>query len=107
MSLQDDVCQVLHNTGAILKKDLWGPNDVKILAQHSRDLVGLQAKAQATTDPQTRAQYQFAARMVVDHVAMIALTRMHVAQQHVAEALEKLFWEVVLPKLATILVGLF
>ena len=106
MATQGEVYQALFEAGTQLKADLWSSQDKALLEQRAKDLVSLQVKCQTATDPQKKAEYKLAAQLVINHVSMLALTRMHVAQQHVAEALEKLFLDKLLPKLATLLIGL-
>lgn len=107
MALEDQVYEALVQAGTDIKSDLWTKEDSELLRQRAKDLVGLQLKVQNATDPQKKVEYQTAAKLIVNHVAMLTLTRLHVAQQHIAEALEKLFWQVLVPKLAALLVGLF
>lgn len=107
MALQDDVLASLRDAGEQLKKDLWRPADLKLLQQRAADLVGLNAKAAAATDPQKKQQYKLAADMVLEHVKLLALIRMQVTEQHVLDALGKLFMNIVLPALANLLVSLF
>jgi hypothetical protein len=106
MALNELVEQALVLAGAQLKKDLWEPEDLKLLARRSKDLVGLYEKMKATKDKRKRRQYELAAMTVVDHIKLLALLRMQVAEKHVTEALGRFFLEKALPVLAKILVGL-
>lgn len=107
MALEQDVKKALIDAGTTLKKDLWKPEDLKMLSARARDLVGLQLKAEAATTRAKKAQYRGAAKMVVEHVKLMALIRMEVAQQHVIDALGKFFLEKVLPVLVKLLPALF
>jgi hypothetical protein len=61
MAIEDDVKQALIDAGNELKQGVWQPNDLVLLASRARDLVGLNAKADAETDPAKKAQYKAAA----------------------------------------------
>ncbi len=106
MALIDAVEQALLNAGTQLKADLWRKEDLQLIAAKARDLVGLHTKAVATKDKKKKRQYELAALSVVDHVKLLALLRMQVAQQHVVDVLGKFFLEKVLPALAKLLTGL-
>lgn len=99
MALTNDVLQILINTGKQLRQDLWTNADLQMLEQRARDLAGLQVKALGTTDPQKKAQYQFAAKLVIQHVELLALTRFDVAQSNIRDALRTLFVNVLIPAL--------
>jgi len=103
MALENDVLQALVQAGNQLKHDLWQPADVDILKQRAKDLTGLEIKAATTTDADKREQYKLAASLVVDHVKMIAIARMLIAQKDVMEAMERLFLKVLLGLLAALL----
>ncbi len=107
MSTMDQVYQTLYEAGRKLKDDLWTEQDTEVLRQRAKDLVGLQLKVQQATDPQKKGEYQLAASLVVNHVTMLALTRMHIGQQHVVEAFQKLLSQALSPELGKILKGLF
>jgi len=109
MALEDDVKQVLRDTGEQLKKDLWKPEDDAFLAARAKDLVGLNAKAAAATNPAKQKAYQAAARDVVNHVRLLAVIRTEAGASHVADIVGKFFLEKLLPvlvKLVPVLLGL-
>ncbi len=106
MSLKDDVYQALYDAGVQLSADLWKQEDKVMLAQRANDLIGLKMKYDAAEDEGKRGQYQLAADMIIQHVQMVALTRLHVAQQHLVDALLKFFLQVLLPNLIKLLPGL-
>jgi len=103
MSLEDDVKQALRDAGEQLKKDLWQPNDEAFLAARATDLVGLNAKALAATDPAKKKAYQAAAKDVVNHVQLLAVIRMEAGAAHIVDALGKFFMDKVLPALIKLL----
>lgn len=107
MALIDDVRRALEDAGKQLKKDLWRPEDMTLLASRAQDLVGLNLKAEQATDPNKKAQYQYAAQSVVEHVKLLALLRMQVAQNDVLDALGRFFMNIVIPALAKFLKALF
>jgi len=91
MSLEKEVQKALTQAGNQLKKDLWSPNDLVVLAQRARDLVELELKAKIATDPNMKAQYKLGAKLIMEHVQLLALTRMNVAEKHIEEAIGKSF----------------
>jgi hypothetical protein len=103
MALVDDVLKVLVDTGKQLKNDLWTADDLNVLRQRAADLVGLNHKVSTATDPEKKAQYQLAAKLVVQHVQLLALTRLAVAQSHVVDALKNLITNTLLPALVRLL----
>jgi hypothetical protein len=103
MSLEDDVKQVLRDTGEQLKKDLWKPADDAFLAARAKDLVGLNAKALAATDPAKKKAFHAAANDVVGHVRLLAVIRMEAGAAHIADILGKFFMEKLLPALIKLL----
>lgn len=108
--MSPDVAMVLDafvKAGEELKSDLWRPDDVAFLRQRAQDLVGLNLKASLATEQLRRVQYQAAAMAVVDHVKLLALVRMQVAQDHVVGALERFFLKTLLPMLGGVLGALF
>lgn len=107
MTLEAEVQQALRDAGEQLKKDLWRPEDLTLLAGRAKDLVGLNVKAASATDPAKKKQYKLAAEMVIEHVKLLALIRMQVTQQHVLDALGKFFMNVVVPALGKLLISLF
>ena len=107
MSLQDEVFDALRDAGLELKEDLWSAKDKEVLAQRAKDLVGLHVKALAADDPGKKEQYRLAARLVVQHVQLIALTRLHVAGEDLVEIIKKFFTRVLLPALLRLLPALF
>jgi len=103
MSLEDEVKQALRDAGTQLKNDLWKPEDEAFLAARAKDLVGLNAKALAATDPAKKKGYQAAAKDVVNHARLLAVIRMEAGAQHVVEILGKFFVEKLLPVLIKLL----
>jgi len=102
----EDAKRALEDTGAQLKADLWTPADHAYLEQRARDLVELAAKAAAVPDAPQRAAYLAAARDMVTAVKVLALIRMEATEHHIADALEKRFWNELKPRLASVLPGL-
>ena len=107
MNIANEIKKAFEDAGGQLKDDLWKPEDLDVLSQRAQDLAGLQRKAENTSDPQKRAQYKLAAKLVVQHVELLALTRMHVAEKHIQEALQRFFWNVLLPALIKVVPLLF
>jgi hypothetical protein len=103
MALEDEVKKALIDAGNELKKDLWHPEDLELLAARARDLVGLDRKASEESDPAKKAQYKMAAGMVLDHVKLLALLRMQVARKDIETALGNFFMKTVLPALGALL----
>ena len=103
MSLIDDAKQALHDTGNQLKADLWTPDDKAFLEDRAKDLVELAAKAAKAQDSAQRAAYLAAARDTMISVKVLAMIRMEATEQHIVDALEKLFWKAAGPRLAKVL----
>lgn len=103
MATQAEVEAVFVNAGKQLKADLWRPDDLKLIASRAKDLVGLDAKAKAAQDPALKRQYQLAAEGVVEHVKLLALLRMQVAQDHLLDALGRFFMNIVIPALGKLI----
>jgi len=103
MALEDDINQALRAAGEELKKNLWKPEDDAYLKSRTRDLIGLNQKAQAATNPAKKKAYQAAALDVVQSVKMLALIRAEVANAQLVDSLGKLFVEKVLPLLIKLL----
>jgi alkylhydroperoxidase/carboxymuconolactone decarboxylase family protein YurZ len=106
MSLIDDAKQALEDTGNQLKADLWMPDDKAFLEDRAKDLVELAAKAAKSKDPAQRAGYLAAARDTTIAVKVVALIRVEATEQHALDALEKLFWDTVVPRLVKALPAL-
>ena len=102
----EDAKRALEDAGTQLKADLWQPDDKALLEQRARDLAELAAKAAAASDAPQRAAYLAAARDTVTAVKVLALIRVEATEQHVAAALEKLFWHELKPRLAKALPAL-
>lgn len=107
MALIDDVEQALRAAGEQLKQDLWKPTDTAFLAARAKDLVGLDAKASAATDPAIKNAYLASAKDVLEGVKLLAIIRMEAGAQHLADALGKFFLNTVLPLLAKLLPAAF
>jgi hypothetical protein len=103
MALNNDVTKTLVDAGNQLKKDLWRPQDLVLLQARAADLIGLNAKAAATTDASKKEQYKLAAKGVLEHVKLLALLRVQVTQDHLLDALGKFFLTVALPTLVKLL----
>lgn len=101
-----EVTKALHDAGAELKADLWKPADKAFLEARAKDLIGLNTKAAAATDPLRQKAYLAAARDVVNHVRLAAVIRMEVATTHVFEALGRFFIDKLLPLLFKVLPAL-
>jgi hypothetical protein len=104
--LESAALAALVAAGQKLKDDLWTDGDRGFLAARAKDLVGLNAKAAEATSAAKKAAYQAAARDVVDHVKLLALIRMQVAQEHALDALGRFFLDTALPALLKILPAL-
>src|SRR5262245_35138450 len=107
MALEDDVLKVFADLGTRLQENLWTKNDAEFLAQRAKDLVGLNVKASAATDPAKKASYRRAALLVADHVKLRALTRLAISQKHVMEAVDNLIMDILIPALGKLLASLF
>jgi hypothetical protein len=102
MSVKDDVFHALKNTGEKMKKDLWQPDDLKTLLLIANDLVGLNDKAQNAATPADRQKSLDAASGLLEHVKLLALSRINIATNDAFEALKTFFMTLVagwLPKL--------
>ena len=106
MSLINDAKQALEDTGTQLKADLWLPDDKAFLEDRAKDLVELAAKAAKAQDPAQKAGYLAAARDTMISVKVLAMIRMEATEQHIVDALEKLFWNIVVPRLVKALPAL-
>jgi len=106
MSLIDDAKHALEDTGHQLKADLWLPDDKAFLEDRAKDLVELAAKAASAKSEAQRAGYVAAARDTMTSVKVLAMIRMEATQQHIVDALEKLFWSTVMPRLVKVLPAL-
>lgn len=103
MAIQDDVKLTLRQAGEAFKKDIWKAEDEQFLASRAADLVGLNRKADAATDPNKRRAYQAAARDAIQCVKMLVLIRLEVAAKHLIEILGDIFMEKILPRLIQLL----
>ncbi len=109
--LSDDVLRQLRRTGEQLRKDLWDSNDLKTLALIAADLAGLNEKAaQPNADKQ---KCKEAAQRLLDHAALMALSKLNVSSNDVFAALKSFFFKLVaewlpraLPMIAGLLKGL-
>ena len=106
MSLIDDAKQALEDTGNQLKADLWTPDDKAFLEARARDLVEFAAKAATARSEAQRAGYVAAARDTLTSVKVLAMIRVEATEQHMLDALEKLFWETAVPRLVKALPAL-
>jgi hypothetical protein len=102
-TLLGDVKTALTLAGEVLKQDLWKPEDDAFLAARAADLVGLNRKAQATTNPAKKQAYQAAARDTLQSVKMLALIRAEATKDHLIAVLGKVFMDNVLPQLIKLL----
>ena len=107
MALEEDVLNVLIDTGRQLKHDMWTANDLDVLKQRAKDLVGLNEKARVASDAQLKAKYQLAAALVVQHVQLLAQTRLVVSQAHVLDAIGALLKKVLVSALTRYLPAVF
>src|SRR5882724_7684041 len=108
MSLQDEVLDQLRQTGEKLKKDLWDANDVLTLKLLASDLVGLNSKLENAQNDDDRRRYRESAARVLDHAALLALSKMNVASNDVTAALKSFFTKLVsewLPRLLPLILG--
>ena len=106
MSLIDDAKQALEDTGNQLKADLWSPDDRAFLEDRAKDLVELATEAAAAKTEAQRAGYVAAARDTMISVKVLAMIRVEATENHVLDALEKLFWDTAVPRLVTLLPAL-
>lgn len=107
MPSEEEVKQALRDAGTQLKNDLWKPEDEAFLAARAKDLVGLNIKATAATEPAKKKAYQAAALDVLSHVKLLAVIRMEVGAQHVFDALGRFFMDKVLPVIVKLLPAVF
>lgn len=98
-ALKGNVQEALKQAGEVLKKDLWKPEDAAYLAARAEDLVGLNRKAQAATDPNKKGAYRAAALDTLQGAKMLALIRAEAASAQLTEQLGQLFMKTVLPQL--------
>lgn len=106
--MQDDVATELKKTGEQLKSDLWDPADLQTLALIAADLVGLNAKMQAAANDGDRQKYREAAARLFDHVKLLALSKMNVADRDAMAALRSFLGKVLaewVPKLLPLLLA--
>ncbi len=103
MAIEEEVKEALKQAGEQLKKDLWKPEDEAFLVARAADLVGLNRKAEATTNPDKKRAYQAAARDALQSVKMLALIRAEVATAHLVELVGRIFIEKVVPLLIKLL----
>lgn len=99
MALKDEVKQALKEAGEVFKKELWKSEDEAFLDSRAADLIGLNHKAAATTNPDRKRAYQAAARDTLQSVKMLALIRAEVVVAHLVDLLGRIFMEKVLPRL--------
>ncbi len=103
MSIIDEAKQAFEDTGHQLKADLWTPDDKAFLDDRAKNLVELTMKAAKVQDPAQKAGYLAAARDTAISVKVLALIRMEATEQHIVDALEKLFWKEAGPRLTKVL----
>ncbi len=102
MALVDEVFEQLKATGQQLKKDLWQREDLETLRLIASDLVGLNRKLETAEKESDRKRFSDAVTLTLHHAQLLALSRLNVTQNDVAEALKSFFMKVVsewLPKL--------
>lgn len=104
MALVDDLKTALIETGTRLQEDLWTDQDPAVIAARASDLAGLAEKILATSDPEKRKQYQLAAELVVQHLALLALLRLNAAEKKVLDEILKFFRDAV-ARLAPLLIA--
>ena len=90
-----DVYGALVNTGNTLKADLWQPDDLKTLKMISEDLCGLSAKILLCTNPEDKQRYAEASMRLIDHSALLALSRLNVATNDIWTALKNFFLKLI------------
>jgi hypothetical protein len=91
----ETVFELLRKTGDHLRRHLWHPDDLETLASIAGDLVGLDAKMRRARTAEHRRRYAEASSRLLDHAALLALSRMNVAQQDVLRALRDLFFRLI------------
>ncbi len=95
MADSTDVYGALVNTGNTLKADLWQPDDLKTLQMIAIDLVGLNAKVLICTNPEDKQRYAEAVMRLMDHSALLALSRLNVATNDIWTALKNFFLKLI------------
>jgi hypothetical protein len=90
-----DVYGQLKATGDTLKADLWQPSDLDTLKMISADLVGLNAKMLLSSAPEDKQRYGEAAARLLDHAALLALSRLNVATNDIWTALKNFFLKLI------------
>ncbi len=113
MADSDDVYGALVSTGNTLKADLWQPDDLKTLKMISVDLIGLNAKVLLAPNPDDKQRYAEAVMRLIDHAALLALSRLNVATNDIWTALKNFFLKLIgqwqpqlLPALNNLLPGI-
>jgi hypothetical protein len=95
MADSNDVYGSLVSTGNTLKADLWQADDLKTLKMIAIDLVGLNAKALLLDNPDDKERYAQAAMRLLDHSALLALSRLNVATNDILTALKRFFLKLI------------
>lgn len=105
--ITDSVFALLRDAGTRLKADVWQPSDLGTLRLIAQDLVGLDEKAKdAAATGDDRRRYGEAAARLLDHAALLALSRMNVANNDVLEALKSYFLDLAKRALPLLLAAL-
>jgi hypothetical protein len=94
-TLADNVYSQLKASGDTLKGGLWEPSDLHTLKMIAADLTGLGVKVLAATSPDDKRRYGEAAERLVDHAALLALSRLNVATNDLRSALKESFLKLV------------
>jgi hypothetical protein len=95
MADSNDVYGALVNTGNTLKADLWQADDLKTLKMIAGDMVGLNAKMLLATTPDDKQRYVESLMRLVDHSALLALSRLNVATNDILTALKNFFLKLI------------
>lgn len=94
-TLTDDVYSQLKASGDTLKSGLWEPSDLHTLKMIAADLSGLGAKILGAASPEDKRRCGEAAGRLVDHAALLALSRLNVATNELRSALKESFLKLV------------
>ena len=102
----ETVFELLRKTGDHLRRHLWHPEDLETLGLIAGDLVGLDKKMRHARTLEARKRYAEASSRLLDHAALLALSRLNVAQQDVLRALRDFFFRLIEEWLPAVLSGI-
>jgi hypothetical protein len=102
----ETVFELLRKTGDHLRRHLWHPEDLETLGLIAGDLVGLDKKMRHARTLEARKRYAEASSRLLDHAALLALSRLNVAHQDVLRALRDFFFRLIEEWLPGVLSGI-